>query len=125
MDGAIFYLTDTPGGYIMIAKEAIGMEENKCCQCGRETVRSEEERKKLINRLNRIEGQIRGIRGMIEYDAYCTDILTQSAAVSAAMSSFNKELLGSHIKGCVSRDIREGRDEVVDELLNILQKLMR
>ncbi len=101
------------------------MEGNKCCQCGRETIRSEEERKKLINRLNRIEGQIRGIRGMIEYDAYCTDILTQSAAVTAAMSSFNKELLNSHIKGCVSRDIREGRDEVVDELLNILQKLMR
>jgi len=101
------------------------LEGNKCCQCGRETIRSEEERKKLINRLNRIEGQIRGIRGMIEYDAYCTDILTQSAAVTAAMSSFNKELLNSHIKGCVSRDIREGRDEVVDELLNILQKLMR
>ncbi|MBE6806617.1 MAG: metal-sensing transcriptional repressor [Ruminococcaceae bacterium] len=101
------------------------MEENKTCQCNRETVRSEEERKKLINRLNRIEGQIRGIRGMIEYDAYCTDILTQSAAVSAAMSSFNRELLNNHIKGCVSRDIREGRDEVVEELLNILQKLMR
>ncbi len=101
------------------------MEENKTCQCGKETVRSEEERKKLINRLNRIEGQIRGIRGMIEYDAYCTDILTQSAAVSAAMSSFNRELLHNHIKGCVSRDIREGRDEVVDELLDILQKLMR
>lgn len=101
------------------------MDEKKTCQCGKMTVRSEEERKKLINRLNRIEGQIRGIRGMIEYDAYCTDILTQSAAVSAAMSSFNKELLNSHIKGCVSRDIREGRDEVVDELLDILQKLMR
>jgi len=101
------------------------MEENKTCQCNRETVRSEEERKKLINRLNRIEGQIRGIRGMIEYDAYCTDILTQSAAVSAAMSSFNRELLNNHIKGCVSRDIREGRDEVVEELLNILQKQMR
>lgn len=101
------------------------MTSNECCQCKKETVRSEEERKKLINRLSRIEGQIRGIRGMIEYDAYCTDILTQSAAVSAAMSSFNKELLNSHIKGCVSRDIREGRDEVVDELLEILQKLMR
>ena len=101
------------------------MDEKKTCQCGKMTVRSDEERKKLINRLNRIEGQIRGIRGMIEYDAYCTDILTQSAAVSAAMSSFNKELLNSHIKGCVSRDIREGRDEVVDELLTILQKLMR
>ena len=101
------------------------MEEKCICQCEKATVRSDEERKKLINRLNRIEGQIRGIRGMIEYDAYCTDILTQSAAVTAAMSSFNKELLNSHIRGCVSRDIRNGRDEVVDELLDIMQKLMR
>ena len=101
------------------------MEHKETCCCQKSTVRSEEERKKLINRLNRIEGQIRGIRGMIEYDAYCTDILTQSAAVTAAMSSFNKELLNHHIRGCVSRDIREGRDEVVDELLDILQKLMR
>ncbi len=100
------------------------MLENTCCH-PQQTVRSEEERKKLINRLSRIEGQIRGIRGMIEYDAYCTDILTQSAAVTAAMNSFNKELLGNHIRGCVSRDIREGRDEAVDELLDILQKLMR
>lgn len=95
------------------------------CECHKETVRSEEERRKLINRLSRIEGQIRGIRGMIEYDAYCTDILTQSAAVTAAMSSFNRELLNNHIRGCVSRDIRDGRDEVVEELLEILQKLMR
>lgn len=101
------------------------MEEMKTCQCAKETVRSEEERRKLINRLNRIEGQIRGIRGMIEYDAYCTDILTQSAAVTAAMNGFNRELLNNHIRGCVSRDIREGKDEVIDELLNILQKLMR
>lgn len=100
------------------------METKTCCDM-RQTVRSEEERKKLINRLNRIEGQIRGIRGMIEYDAYCTDILTQSAAVTAAMNSFNKELLGNHIRGCVSRDIREGREEAVEELLDILQKLMR
>lgn len=101
------------------------MEHKEACQCHKETVRSEEERRKLINRLNRIEGQIRGIRGMIEYDAYCTDILTQSAAVTAAMSSFNRELLNNHIRGCVSRDIRVGRDEVVEELLDILQKLMR
>lgn len=95
------------------------------CHCTKNTVRSEEERKKLINRLNRIEGQIRGIRGMIEYDAYCTDILTQSAAVSAAIGSFNKELLSNHIKGCVSRDIRDGREESLDELLEILRRLMR
>lgn len=99
--------------------------EKKNCSCHRITIRSEEERKKLINRLNRMEGQIRGIRGMIEYDAYCADILTQSAAVSAAISSFNKELLNSHIKGCVSRDMREGRGETLDELLDILGKLMR
>ncbi len=101
------------------------MEHKETCLCCKQTLRSEEERKKLINRLNRIEGQIRGIRGMIECDTYCTDILTQSAAVTAAMSSFNRELLKDHIRGCVSRDIREGRDEVVEELLDILQKLMR
>ena len=100
------------------------MQENTCC-CHKTTVRSEEERRKLINRLNRIEGQIRGIRGMIEYDAYCTDILTQSAAVSAAIGSFNKELLGNHIKGCVARDIRAGEEESLDELLDVLKKLMR
>ena len=101
------------------------MADNCTCHCEKHTLRSEEERRKLINRLNRIEGQIRGIRGMIEYDAYCTDILTQSAAVSAAIGSFNKELLGNHIKSCVSRDVREGREESLDELLDILKKLMR
>ena len=100
------------------------MHTNKC-HCGKATVRSEEERRKLIHRLNRLEGQIRGIRGMIEYDAYCTDILTQSAAVSAAISSFNKELLNYHIKGCVARDIRDGREDSLEELLDVLKKLMR
>lgn len=95
------------------------------CHCKRITVRSEDERKKLIHRLNRIEGQIRGIRGMVENDAYCTDVLTQSSAVSAALNSFNKELLNNHIRCCVSRDIREGHDDVIDELLDVLQKLMR
>lgn len=95
-----------------------------CC-CEKFTQRDEEERKKLINRLNRMEGQIRGIRGMVENDAYCTDILVQSAAVNAAINAFNKELLASHIKGCVARDIREGKDEVVDELVTTLQKLMK
>ena len=88
-----------------------------CACCGKTTKRSEEERKKLIHRLNRIEGQIRGIRGMLEKDAYCADILTQSAAVNAAVNAFNKELLASHIRGCVARDIREGKDEVIDCLL--------
>ena len=93
--------------------------------CGKTTDRSEEERIKLIHRLNRIEGQIRGIRGMVEKDAYCADILVQSAAVNAAVNAFNKELLASHIRGCVARDIREGKDEVIDELVATLQKLMK
>ena len=96
-----------------------------CGCCGKTTIRSDEERKKLINRLNRIEGQIRGIKGMVEKDNYCADILIQSAAVNAAINSFNKELLASHIKGCVARDIRDGNDEVIDELMAILQKLMK
>ena len=100
-----------------------------CCgadaSSGRTTQRSEEEKKKLINRLSRIEGQIRGIRGMVENDAYCADILVQSAAVNAAVNAFNKELLASHIRGCVARDIREGKDEVIDELVTTLQKLMK
>lgn len=101
------------------------MSDKKICSCQKATERSLDERKKLINRLNRIEGQVRGIRGMIEKDAYCTDILVQSAAVNAAVNAFNKELLASHIKGCVARDIREGKDEVIDELVDTLQKLMR
>lgn len=91
----------------------------------RRTERSEEARIKLIHRLNRIEGQIRGIRQMIENDAYCNDVLIQSAAAGAALSAFNRELIGAHLKGCVTRDIREGRDEVVDELLETLRKLMK
>ena len=102
----------------MAAKEMCGC-------CGKTTTRPEEERKKLIHRLNRIEGQIRGIRGMVENDAYCADILVQSAAVNAAVNAFNKELLASHIRGCVARDIREGKDEVIDELVATLQKLMK
>ena len=96
-----------------------------CGCCEKTTARTEEERKKLIHRLNRIEGQIRGIRGMVEKDAYCADILVQSAAVNAAVNAFNKELLAHHIKGCVARDIREGKDEVIDELVVTLQKLMK
>lgn len=87
--------------------------------------RSEEEYKSLINRLNRIEGQIRGIKGMIEKNAYCTDILVQVSAVNAALNAFNKELLSNHIKTCVADDIRNGKDETVDELVATLQKLMK
>lgn len=98
-------------------------QENCCCK--KTTERTEEERTKLIHRLNRIEGQIRGIRGMVEQDAYCADILVQSSAVSAAVNAFNRELLANHVRGCVARDIRAGKDDVIDELLATLQKLMK
>ena len=103
------------------------MSEKKACPCccKKHTASSEEEKKKLINRLKRIEGQIRGIIGMMENDAYCNDILIQSAAVNAAVNAFNKELLASHIRTCVARDIREGKDETIDELVATLQKLMK
>ncbi len=103
------------------------MDGEKCCCCGgqRMTERSEAERKKLIHRLNRIEGQIRGIRGMIEKDAYCTDILVQSAAVNAAVNAFDRDLIASHIRGCVVRDLRAGDESVIDELVDTLQKLMK
>lgn len=97
----------------------------ECGCCGRKKERTADEYKKLINRLNRIEGQIRGIKGMIEKDAYCTDILVQSAAVSAAMNAFNRELLANHIRTCVADDIRKGNDEVIDDLVATLQKLMK
>lgn len=100
------------------------MKEETCC-CHKTTERSEKEYKSLLNRLSRIEGQIRGIRGMVEKDAYCTDILTQSAAVTAAMNAFNRDLLASHIRTCVVTDIRAGKDEVIDELVLTLQRLMK
>lgn len=100
--------------------------ENVTGCCGsRETLRSEDECRKLVNRLSRIEGQIRGIKRMVESNAYCPDILTQSAAVTAAMNAFNRELTASHIRSCVAHDIREGRDETIDELLRTLEKLMK
>lgn len=98
----------------------------KCCCCGeKHTVRTDEQKKALMNRLKRIEGQVRGIQAMIEKDAYCNDVLIQSAAVSAAINAFNKEVLASHIHTCVARDIREGKDEVIDELMTTIQKLMK
>ena len=100
------------------------MEETSCCS-GKTKERTEEEYRGLINRLNRIEGQIRGIRAMVEKGAYCTDILTQSAAAAAALNAFNRELLGDHIRTCVADDIRSGKDEVIDELMDTLQKLMK
>ncbi|MDY6034191.1 MAG: metal-sensing transcriptional repressor [Bulleidia sp.] len=87
--------------------------------------RSDEEKKMLIARLRRIEGQVRGIQKMVEDDMYCPDILTQASAVTSAMNSFNKELLACHIRGCVVEDIRAGDDAVIDELVTVLQKLMK
>lgn len=99
--------------------------EEKTCCCHKKKERSDAEYRDLIHRLNRIEGQIRGIRSMVEKDAYCTDILTQVSAANAALNSFNKVLLGNHIRTCVTRDIREGKDDTVEELLMTLQKLMK
>ena len=100
------------------------MKERVCCT-ERKKERSEQEYTSLIHRLNRIEGQIRGIRGMVEKSAYCIDILMQSAAAGAALNAFNKELLANHIRSCVASDIRAGRDETLDELVATLQKLMK
>lgn len=100
------------------------MEEKREC-CHKTKERSEKEYKDLLNRLSRIEGQVRGIKKMVENDVYCTDILIQVSAVNAALNSFNKVLLSNHIRTCVADDIRAGKDEVVDELVATLQKLMR
>ena len=91
----------------------------------RKKVRDEKERHDLMNRLKRIEGQVRGLQRMLVEDAYCTDLLTQASAVNSAINSFCRELLANHIRTCVSEDIRSGRDETVDELMTILQKLMK
>ena len=97
----------------------------ECCCENKKTIRNEEEKRKLLNRITRIEGQKRGIKNMLESDSYCNDILIQSAAVNAAVNAFNRELISSHIKGCVTRDIKNGNEEVVDELVTTLQKLMK
>lgn len=101
------------------------MEGIKICCCDKTKSRSEKEYKDLITRLNRIEGQIRGIKKMVENDAYCTDILVQVSAANAALNSFNKVLLSNHIRTCVASDIREGKEETIDELVTTLQKLMK
>lgn len=107
--------------------------EEKCCCCaaagedeGKKTRhRTPEEYKRLCNRLSRIEGQIRGIRRMLDESAYCPDILTQAAAANAALNAFSRELLSQHIRSCVVNDLQAGKDETVDELLDTMQKLMR
>ena len=93
--------------------------------CCRTKERSEEEYKSLVHRLNRIEGQIRGLKRMLDNSAYCPDILTQVAAVNAALNAFGRELLSSHIRTCVVEDVRAGKEDTVDELLNTLQKFMK
>lgn len=95
-----------------------------CCS-GMKKVRSEKELKSLLNRLSRVEGQIRGIRKMVESDAYCIDIITQVSAANSALNSFSKMLLSEHIKTCVADDVREGKEEKLDELVKTLQKLMK
>ena len=97
----------------------------KVCDCCKTRARSEEELKKLTHRLSRIEGQVRGLRDMLQRDAYCTDILVQVSAVNAALNSFSRELLSEHIHTCVADGIRAGDDGVVDELVTTLQKLMK
>lgn len=100
--------------------------EHQCQCCTQKTKqRSEEEYKALIHRLNRIEGQVRGIRKMVENSAYCVDILTQVSAIQAALNAFNRELLANHIRTCVMDDIKNGKDETIDELVLTLQKLMK
>lgn len=96
------------------------------CECCHKTKeRSEKEYKDLMNRLKRIEGQVRGIQGMLQKNVYCTDVLVQVAAVNAALNSFSKALLAEHIRTCVADNIRSGNDEVIDELVTLLQKLMK
>jgi len=137
-------LTNTPEGYILIERlvypigvflgdgimaEKINKSEKAnedCLYCsGKRKERDEKERKDLMNRLKRIEGQVRGVEGMLENDAYCTDILMQVSAITSALNSFNKVLLANHMRTCVTENIREGNDEIIDELVVTLQKLMK
>ncbi len=99
---------------------------DSCPHCsGKHKDRSDKEKRDLMNRLKRIEGQVRGVEGMLENDAYCTDILVQVSAITCALNSFNKVLLANHMKTCVADNIREGNDEIIDELVVTLQKLMK
>lgn len=100
-------------------------QEDGCCCFQRKKERDEKEYKDLINRLSRIEGQVRGVKKMVESDSYCVDILMQVSAINAALNGFNKVLLANHIRECVAEDIRNGNDEVIDELVETMKKLMR
>lgn len=107
------------------AAEAQSVQKMSCCGVHDHTDRDDETKRKLMNRLKRIEGQIRGIEGMVEKNAYCPDILVQVSAVNSALNSFNKELLAQHIKGCVLHDVQAGNDDSVDELVKVIQKIMK
>ena len=87
--------------------------------------RSEKEMKDLITRLNRIEGQVRGVKNMVEEERYCVDILNQVSAIQAALNGFSKVILSNHIHTCVAEDIRAGNDEVIDELCETIKKIMK
>ena len=100
-------------------------EPKRCSCCEKHTLRAQEEKKKLLNRLRRIEGQVRGLQAMVEADAYCNDVLTQSAAVNDAINAFNRERLAEHLRTCVTRDLKNGHEEIVDDLAATLQKLMK
>ena len=106
-------------------EEAEAEAEDACCGSGRHKNRTPEEQRALLLRLKRIEGQIRGLEKMVENNAYCPDILIQVSAATSALNSFNKVLLTNHIKTCVTEDIRQGKEDTVDDLLKVLQKLMK
>lgn len=109
-----------------MSEHEIEIEEISCPHCsGKHKERTEKESKDLMNRLKRIEGQVRGVEGMLENGVYCTDILIQVSAITSALNSFDKALLANHMRTCVASNIREGNDEVIDELLTTLQKLMK
>lgn len=114
--------TKTNGMDIFIEKS---MEQESCCCSQRKKERNEKEYKDLINRLSRIEGQVRGVKKMVESDSYCVDILMQVSAINAALNSFNKVLLANHIRDCVAEDIRNGNDEVIDELVETIKKIIK
>ena len=98
---------------------------SEACSCSRKKIRDEAEKRALINRLNRIEGQIRGIRAMVENDAYCPDVLTQASAAAAALNGFSRAMLEEHIRTCVAEDVRQGKDDTLDELLDTIRKWMK
>lgn len=100
-------------------------DEHTCCCSDRKRQRTDEEYKRLMNRLSRIEGQIRGVKGMLENDAYCTDIVLQVSAINAALNSFNKVLLAEHIRTCVADDIRNGKDDTIEDIVNTITRLMK